>query len=256
MRPRPTITEFLEQLKQSCSEFLLGLKQLRQQFALPADTKMQQALNTDYANLGSNFWPLGPYDIAILEDISASMGTTDFQPSRLEGGKKGIGHFVRLRARVSPEDRIAIVTFTETAETVLPFTPITEIDTIVNKLKILEPQDGTDIRAGLKECKKLFLSSTVSTIREKRFKRVLVLTDGHGGKPLKVADELKNELNVLVEIIGIAGEPSEVNEKLLRKVATTDPDGFTHYWFIRDTNTLITHYGELATGLVWKGKEK
>jgi hypothetical protein len=47
---------------QADSEVSLSFKQLHQQFTLPADTKMQQALNTDYENLGSNFWPLGPYD--------------------------------------------------------------------------------------------------------------------------------------------------------------------------------------------------
>lgn len=184
------------------------------------------------------------------------MGDTDFRPSRLEGAKEAAEQFVRLRARVSPEDRIAIVTFTETAKIVLPFTPITEVAAIVSSLKTLEPQDGTDIRAGLKKSKKLFLSTTVSNMGKKRFKRILALTDGHGGRPLKVADELKNELNALVEVVGIGGEPSAVNQKLLRKVATTDPDGFTHYWFIRDTDSLVTHYGELATGLAWKGKEK
>ena len=73
---------------------------------------------------------------------------------------------------------------------------------------------------------------------------------------MKVANELKGQLQVLVEVIGIGGHSSAVNEHLLRRIATTDPDGFTHYCFIRDSASLIAHYSELATGIVWKGKDR
>jgi hypothetical protein len=56
-----------------------------------------------------------------------------------------------------------------------------------------------------------------------------------------------------MEIIGIGGDTSQVQEQLLRQVATTDANGFVHYWFFRDTDGLVAHYENLASGLVYRG---
>ena len=89
----------------------------------------------------------------------------------------------------------------------------------------------------------------------RRLKRVLLLTDGCGGNPLKVSRTLK-DAGVLIEVIGIGGDKTAVNEKLLRRVATTDANGFTHYWFVTDTGNLIKQYENMAAGIVWKGRSK
>ena len=54
-------------------------------------------------------------------------------------------------------------------------------------------------------------------------------------------------------IVGIGGTRGAVKESLLWKVATTDQDGFNHYFFIKDSAALKQHYRQLATGLVWRG---
>jgi hypothetical protein len=53
--------------------------------------------------------------------------------------------------------------------------------------------------------------------------------------------------------MGFGGDPAAVDEGLLRKVATTDASGFAHYWFFRDTDGLVAHYEDLATGIVFRG---
>lgn len=257
---RPSSNRLMSRIKHNSEKLRHGLKQLRHEFALSISAESTQDKHADSA-AGFNYrpatyWPSGPYDTVLVNDKSASMGTKDYRPSRLEGSKKAAEQFIRLRAKSSPDDRVAIVAFTESAETIVPLASISETATIISKLKTLKATDGTDIAAGLRAAKHIFLDSASLDNPKGRFYRTLLLTDDHGGKPLKIANELKHRLNVLVEVIGIGGKPSAVNEKLLRKVATTDPDGFTHYWFIRDSDSLITHYSELATGLAWKGKGK
>ena len=67
---------------------------------------------------------------------------------------------------------------------------------------------------------------------------------------------LKQRLDAVIDVVGIGGSPSVVNEALLRQVATTDPDGFCHYRFIKDAQALSKHYTQLAQGLIWRGGKK
>lgn len=84
-------------------------------------------------------------------------------------------------------------------------------------------------------------------------KKILILTDGRGGHPITIAQKLKKEHGMLIEVIGIAGSRSEVDEDLLRKVATTDHNG-NHYQFINDSQILKEHYQNIATGLIYNDK--
>lgn len=194
-----------------------------------------------------------PHDTICVNDVSGSMSWQDCKPSRLEASKIAAEEYVRQRARISPDDRIAIVSFTTKAKTVLPFTSILETEYMIRRIKSLNASGGTDIAEGLKRTKALLCSDPLISYQNQRLIRLLVLTDGQGGHPINIAKELKKE-GVLIEVIGVGGSRSEVNETLLRKVATTDINGFTHYRFIDDTEQLITHYQQLATGIVWRNR--
>jgi hypothetical protein len=78
--------------------------------------------------------------------------------------------------------------------------------------------------------------------------RIVLLTDGHGGQPLKTANELKAN-GVFIDVIGIGGSPSAVNEQLLRKIAST-VNGDTRYRFISSRKDLFQHFRQLAEKLV------
>ena len=78
---------------------------------------------------------------------------------------------------------------------------------------------------------------------------IVLLTDGHsntGPDPVQVASQLK-AMNVRLDIIGIGGSPSQVNEADLKQMASI-LDGQLRYWFIRDKTTLVRKFEALALG--------
>ena len=200
-------------------------------------------------------WPGMRQETVFVLDRSLSMGKKDFKPTRLDGAKGGVEAALEKRTHLSPDDRVALVAFNGIATVESPLVSLSETAGLKTRLACLTPDDGTDLAAGLTAACGLFREAEPRT-RDRLLRRVLLLTDGHGGKPKRVAQTLKTDLAVLLEVIGIGGDPAEVNEELLRQVATTDETGFTHYWFIDDTSRLVQHYEDLATGLVWKGQTR
>jgi len=185
---------------------------------------------------------------AQIIDVSGSMGTPDYEPTRLDGAIRAAVDYVKIRCQQSPNDRIAIVAFHSVAEVVLSLTPVTETESIVEALRSLRAGGGTDIDEGLRAVVEIFASE----LQSNRQRHVILLSDGQGGKPLRTARKLKDEYGVTIDVVGIGGSPGAVNELLLRKVATTDPNGFCHYRFIKDSETLSKHYQQLATEILWR----
>ena len=196
-----------------------------------------------------------PHDTVCVNDTSTSMGWKDCKPSRLGAGKMAVETFIAKRASLSSTDRIAMVSFASDARVVMPFTEISNRTLIHSAVTGLKAKGGTDIAKGLKAAAGIFADEPMAYFAARRLKRVLLLTDGCGGNPLKVSRALK-DAGVLIEVIGIGGDKTAVNEKLLRRVATTDANGFTHYWFVTDTGNLIKQYETMAAGIVWKGSRK
>ena len=75
-------------------------------------------------------------------------------------------------------------------------------------------------------------------------RRIVLLTDGHGGHPIDTARDLKSK-GVVIDVIGVGSAPSGVDEKLLRNVASV-VEGEARYRFIKDQQTLVAHYTQLA----------
>ena len=196
-----------------------------------------------------------PHDTILVLDVSGSMLSMDCGSSRLEVSAEASQKYVRKRLERSPRDRVAIVTFNLRGKTVLTLTNVRHLNKIENRLSQLKADGGTDIAKGLKKANGLFARDLKQHPVTARFRRVLLLTDGQGGEPLIWANHLKGA-GVLIDVIGIGGTPDEVNERLLRLVATTDGNNFVHYWFFHDTQKLIDHYEKLATGLVYRGPEE
>jgi len=79
--------------------------------------------------------------------------------------------------------------------------------------------------------------------------RVIAYSDGHdqnGRAGRRLANRLKNQ-GVLVETFGIAPSPSQVGERFLRRVATTDEAG-CHYRFLGDADTVRDAFEQAAEG--------
>jgi hypothetical protein len=80
-------------------------------------------------------------------------------------------------------------------------------------------------------------------------RRIIMLSDGEhncGGSPKSVASRLKNA-GVIIDCIGIGGSPEDVDEELLKEIASNNPDGSVRYCFIGDQTQLLRKYKTLAS---------
>ena len=191
-----------------------------------------------------------PRDTAIVIDVSGSMSECDYPPSRLDGGIQAGMAYAKTRVKKHPGDRIAVISFSDEAQVVRPLTPVTDGKAIRSALRQLTIEGGTDLAKGLGAAARLFENEPQS----RRRRCVILLTDGQGGEPLKIAARLKGKLGAVIDVVGIGGSHSAVDEHLLREVATTDPNGRCHYRFIKDPQVLSEHYRQLAKGLLWRGR--
>jgi uncharacterized protein YegL len=214
-------------------------------------TELMRQTDLGRVPLGLCDWASIPHDTICIQDVSGSMTWKDVVPCRLDAGKKAAEVYIRRRATLSPGDRIGIVTFNRYGRIVLPLTEITRLDTILMCLASITATGGTDLAEGLKAANSLFAQDVALNPTLTRYRRILLLTDGRGGDPLRWATHLKRA-NVLIEVIGIGGNTCQVDEATCRRVATTDSTG-VHYWFFRDTDGLVAHYENLADGLVFRG---
>ena len=174
-------------------------------------------------------------------DISGSMYSMyDGRLTKLEAAAKANITMVQNKAQIDPYDEIGIVSFESYATVLLNLCPIySQQQQIIRTLQALTSNGGTDINKGLKAARDIFDWDRNDVVR-----RIVLLTDGHGGHPLQTAEDLKSR-GVVIDVIGVGSSPSSVDEKLLRKVASVI-EGETRYRFIKDQQTLVTHFEHLA----------
>jgi Ca-activated chloride channel family protein len=135
-------------------------------------------------------------DVVIALDVSKSMLAQDLQPSRLDRAKQLI---INLMNEM-PNDRIGLVLFAGKAYLQMPLTT----DHNAARLFVASagpgsvPQQGTVVSEALK------MSAGVFNNKEKRFKSVVLISDGEDHDPdaLKTAKELA-EQGVMVNTIGL-----------------------------------------------------
>ena len=176
-----------------------------------------------------------------VEDVSGSMDERyDGRYDKLEAAIRAACSMVLNKAQIDPHDQIAVVTFNSSAHVLLPLLPIhSHKREILQAVQSLRPGGGTDINEGLKAAEGVFDWSRNDVVR-----RIILLTDGHGGYPLQTAERLKSR-GVVIDVRGIGDEPADVDEKLLRAVASVI-QGEIHYRFIKDQKMLVADYTQLA----------
>jgi Mg-chelatase subunit ChlD len=178
------------------------------------------------------------------------MNSKDYSPSRLQAAKDAAVEYVMTLASQKKRSQVAVISFGDGAGVIVPLTDINHYQIIVNSIRSISTHGGTNIGAGLEQAMEI-LANCLGGQRQ-----VILLTDGGGRCPLDIPKKLKEEYKATIDVIGIGGSPKDVDEDLLRKIATTDPDGANHYRFIKDAHTLKQHYRQLATGLAWKGTNR
>ena len=177
----------------------------------------------------------------LVNDVSGSMSSPfDGAVSKEEAVIRATVTMVIQKAQIDPNDEIGIVTFNSHAQLVLPLCPLhSHKQQIISALQSMTPSNGTDINEGLKAARDAFDWSRDDVVR-----RIVLLTDGQGGYPLRTAEELKSR-GVVIDVIGVGASPSDVDEKLLRQVASV-VEGELRFRFLADQRTLLIHYTQIA----------
>ncbi len=217
--------------------------------------------------------------VYVLIDFSPSMEADDYQPSRKLGAIEANQRLIEAKADSFPDDEIGIIAFSGDAACLHPAVPTgTHCDELLRSLdQDVSVYGGTDFSAALECAQECLLDNRIvagastgrfakllshllleppdlaptpqpSNARDDATKRIIMLTDGEhngDGDPVKIARRLKKS-GVIIECIGIAGSREEVDEAMLKRIASRDEAGAPRYCFIGDTSTLIRKYKSMA----------
>lgn len=184
----------------------------------------------------------GSRDCVLVLDASPSMQDKDWPPSRLAAAQEAARAFVDRLANEEPNARIAVVAYSQRAKIRCGLTLASNTARLLRAVDGIHVGDWTNIHAGLKAAQDLLDRTTRSA-------QVVLLTDGQhntGKSPIVVADELKDD--AIIECVGI-GQRYDVDEALLRNIASKYADGTPRYRWIGDKEALVEHFENLAGGL-------
>ena len=135
-------------------------------------------------------------DIVIALDVSKSMLAADIAPSRIEKAKQFINDFVNLLE----DDRLGLVVFAGKAYMQMPLT------TDRNAVKLFVSSTGPEIIAqqGTVISDALMMSSNLFNSRERRFKTILLISDGegHDENVLETAEDLSKQ-GIMINTVGV-----------------------------------------------------
>jgi Ca-activated chloride channel homolog len=193
-------------------------------------------------------------DTALVLDISGSMGHDDYVPTRLAAARDAAVEFLKHRLGSDPEGRVGVVAFNETGRQVCELTPLAQAFRVEDAIcSIYGACGGTDIGAGLLAAEQCFIQGQAILPSYPHYvlvrRQVVLLSDGCNQSqvstdPRWVADRLK-AAGCEIHTVGI-GAPQNVDEALLRAIASRDDDGNSLYRFIDDRGGLMRHFGDIG----------
>jgi Mg-chelatase subunit ChlD len=205
------------------------------------DTPIPSLATTFEENLLSDR-PSRTVDVLAI-DISHSMGLTDYEPSRLGGAVRAASQFLKRRVESDPDALVGIVTFCWRARVVASPRPVSaNLPATLQALEDLSTGNATNLAAGLSLARR-----EIKEIAGVRQPKILLLTDGHptmGDNPVEIAALIKED-SIQLDIIGIGGSPEDVNEPVLKEMAS-EINGQRRYWFITSVGELVQKFEALA----------
>lgn len=183
-----------------------------------------------------------PADVLVL-DVSGSMECPDYLPSRLAGAKQAAIRFLETRVATHPNAVAGVVAFDDDARIVAHMLSIRDhLSALRGAVNGLTCDGSTNTGAGLELARAELRAIPRGTPR-----RLILLTDGYateGYDPEWVASTVKQE-QIQLDIIGVGGSPDEVNEPVLKRMASI-VNHQRRYWFIRSVGELIEKFEALA----------
>lgn len=215
-----------------------------------------------------------PELLLTLIDLSGSMHADDIKPNRKEAAIRANNEIVRVKRQCHPNDKIGVIGFQGTSRLLLPPMHPSKIVGLEKVIDNAQLRGGTDFTEPLQlaycyflgkpvadwgnPVADMFFSMFIQSAPEKYpsvkiendgiVRRIILLTDGqHLGKisPIGIANKLKG-IGVTIDCIGIGGSPKDVDEKLLKQIASRNADGSIRYCFIGDQQQLLRKYQTLA----------
>jgi Ca-activated chloride channel family protein len=178
----------------------------------------------------------------LVLDRSTSMEAYDLRPNRLAAAKNAAAAYVEKLCDVSPESRVSVVSYGDSVSVTCDGLSVSEdYESIMKSIEKIRLSGSTDIGKALAKARELLKSGTAQS-------QVVLLTDGeHNGRtdPVEVARKLKKR-SVKIDCVGIGGRPGNVNERLMKKIASRDENGQPCYHFIKDGFELVEHFRSLA----------
>ena len=210
------------------------VNRVRQTYGEQASTSSGQALTT-VRNLDQR------EHTVLAIDVSGSMAWAfDQGVTKLQASIRAGCNLVTNKAQIDADDEVGLVCFDNKARIEFDVRPLhTHKIELIRAIQSLAIEGGTDLNEGL-----LAAEAALGASRSGIVQRVVMLTDGEGGEPLSTAELLKSR-GVVIDVIGVGKSPSDVNEPLLKKM-TSYIQGELHYRFIKDHQSLIAHYTQLA----------
>lgn len=202
-----------------------------------------------------------PERLIVCLDVSPSMENTDWPPSRLAAAMEATEALIERKRSIAPRDEVGVVTFSGHASVLsAPREVGRYAGELANAVRRAETGSATNITAGLQKAEPMLrpgrrrmldrlFPSTSSTLTTPWVGRIVILTDGEHnfGPPVEYISERLKKAGVTIDCIGIGGDPSAVDEKLLREICSRHKDGITpRYSFIGDKSGLIEKFEELA----------
>lgn len=179
----------------------------------------------------------------VILDHSGSMNERCGRLTRLEAAQRAALALLRTLWNAGHRPHVGVIAFDDQATIVLPPTPSEgNRERIRAAIQSIAIAGGTDLKPPLIAVR----DGLIPTAKT----QVVLLTDGHGGDPIKVAGGLKAQ-GVIIETVGIAHDPSAVNESVLRKVASVVA-GQVLYRFLTDPDALEAYFRDDIAGRLMK----
>jgi len=183
-----------------------------------------------------------PVHLCCVIDTSASM-ETDYKLANVKQSLQFLLDFL------GPQDKISVITFSETARTILNQVAVTaaERDNIRARLSIIRVESNTNLSAGIVQSRDS-LEVDTSNIKQ----GILLLTDGHANLGLTLpADIIELVHNTIGKFSGTSiscvGYGTDHNAELLQNIST---EGGGSYYVVNNLEDVAIVFGDVLGGLV------
>lgn len=174
--------------------------------------------------------------VNLIMDHSGSMAFMHGEQQKMEMAIESGVRTVASLYRRDPCIEVVVIQFDGSADIVVPVTPLDQdYDGIVRAIQGINIGGDTDQGAAMSLSEQVLMPLVT---QGQAAGNIVFMTDGNGGDPLPAANRLK-AAGVVIGVTGFGMNENEVNERLLRQVAS-EFNGAPMYEFARSKSQLTT----------------